>query len=585
MGLNLSNLFSYHNNSTNAETKGSGAVVHTDTSEAARNYRMASQVLSLTAGSNITGEVVSVNGKEIQIALGNDMVLSARMEKNMDIVLGQLLTFEVQSAGADQIALRPLLTNMATDQTMLKALTAASLPITDQTTGMVSNMMQEGMSIDKNTLLSMYRQILDNPEVAGETIVLMNRLHLETTPANIEQFSAYKNFEHQLVNGIETIASEFEKMINSLLLNGKTEEALQLTQKFVTLLQGGEVAPVVAESTSLQELALMEEDVFIQKNITLEDGELMLQNAKTSLQENAAMPVGAEAIQQTTKELISLLEEFPLDNKVLQELKDAPVNTRQLLQMTDTLLQEALSNKTIPEQDLQAFKQELQKIIQDLFSSKDFSKIIKTEIAQEWLLKPEEIGKEGKITEFYKSLQEQNAKLLDLLSSVAKEQPDLYKAVVNVQNNVEFMNQLNQAFTYVQLPLKMSQQNVHGELYVYTNKKNLAENDGNVSAFLHLDMEHVGPVDVYVAMQNQNVKTKFYLQNDEMIQFIGEHIHLLNERLESRGYTMNSEILNRKSLAKTNSGDEKPQSAFEQILNSEGERVVMLSKKSFDVRA
>ena len=584
MGLNLSNLFSYNNNSTNAETKGSGAVVHTDTSEAARNYKMASHVLSLTAGSNITGEVVSVNGKEIQIALGNDMVLSARMEKNMDIVLGQLLTFEVQSAGADQIALRPLLTNMATDQTMLKALTAASLPITDQTTGMVSNMMQEGMSIDKNTLLSMYRQILDNPEVAGETIVLMNRLHLETTPANIEQFSAYKNFEHQLVNGIETIASEFEKMINSLLLNGKTEEALQLTQKFVTLLQGGEVAPVVAESASVQDLALME-DVFIQKNITLEDGELMLQNAKTSLQENAVMPVGAEAIQQTTKELISLLEEFPLDNKVLQELKDAPVNTRQLLQMTDTLLQKALSNKTIPEQDLQAFKQELQKIIQDLFSSKDFSKIIKAEIAQEWLLKPEEIGKEGKITEFYKSLQEQNAKLLDLLSSVAKEQPDLYKAVVNVQNNVEFMNQLNQAFTYVQLPLKMSQQNVHGELYVYTNKKNLAENDGNVSAFLHLDMEHVGPVDVYVAMQNQNVKTKFYLQNDEMIQFIGEHIHLLNERLESRGYTMNSEILNRKSLAKTNSGDEKPQSAFEQILNSEGERVVMLSKKSFDVRA
>ena len=50
-----------------------------------------------------------------------------------------------------------------------------------------------------------------------------------------------------------------------------------------------------------------------------------------------------------------------------------------------------------------------------------------------------------------------------------------------------------------------------GELYVYTNKKNLADNDGNVSAFLHLDMDHLGPVDVYVAMQQQKVIMPYLL--------------------------------------------------------------------------
>ena len=40
--------------------------------------------------------------------------------------------------------------------------------------------------------------------------------------------------------------------------------------------------------------------------------------------------------------------------------------------------------------------------------------------------------------------------------------------------------------------------------------------DGNVSALLHLDMENLGPMDVYVAMQNNRVNTHFYMQDDDM---------------------------------------------------------------------
>ena len=45
-------------------------------------------------------------------------------------------------------------------------------------------------------------------------------------------------------------------------------------------------------------------------------------------------------------------------------------------------------------------------------------------------------------------------------------------------------NQLNQAYTYVQVPLKMSCQNANGELYVYTNKKNLRDPDAELSAYI-----------------------------------------------------------------------------------------------------
>ena len=47
----------------------------------------------------------------------------------------------------------------------------------------------------------------------------------------------------------------------------------------------------------------------------------------------------------------------------------------------------------------------------------------------------------------------------------------LQKAVADVRGNIEFMNQIDQIYNFVQLPLKMNGQNVNSELYVYTNKR------------------------------------------------------------------------------------------------------------------
>ena len=43
----------------------------------------------------------------------------------------------------------------------------------------------------------------------------------------------------------------------------------------------------------------------------------------------------------------------------------------------------------------------------------------------------------------------------------------------NISDNVQFMNELNQVATYVQLPLLINNKSAHGDLYVYTNKNNM----------------------------------------------------------------------------------------------------------------
>ena len=106
------------------------------------------------------------------------------------------------------------------------------------------------------------------------------------------------------------------------------------------------------------------------------------------------------------------------------------------------------------------------------------------------------------------------------------------------------MNQINEAYTYVQIPLKMNGQNASGELYVYTNKKNMNDPDKELSAFLHLDLDNLGATDVSVKMLHKEVTTNFYLENDESFDLVKQFLPMLDEKLKSKGYNSKINVIN-----------------------------------------
>ena len=171
--------------------------------------------------------------------------------------------------------------------------------------------------------------------------------------------------------------------------------------------------------------------------------------------------------------------------------------------------------------------------------------------------------------------------LAESLEQTGQQQSTVYKATVNMNQNLDFLQQLNQMYTYVQLPVKLQHSEAHGDLYVYTNKRHLAARDGQISALLHLDMEHLGPVDVYVAMQNERLNTNFYLRDDEMLDFINEHMEMLTQRLENRGYHCNFELTVR---SREEQAEEQKQSSanIDSLLVREAK--VPIAMYSFDVR-
>ena len=162
---------------------------------------------------------------------------------------------------------------------------------------------------------------------------------------------------------------------------------------------------------------------------------------------------------------------------------------------------------------------------------------------------------------------------MSILQTVKADSP-IFRSVQNIRENVEFMNQLNQMFAYVQIPLKMQGKEATGELFVYTNKKSLAKKDGAVSALLHLDMEYLGSVDVHVTLVDQKVSTKFYLKDDSALDLIASNIEILNQRLEKRGYSMDAQFLNK----------DDDRTVMDEILD-QNKGASILAGYSFDARA
>ena len=210
-----------------------------------------------------------------------------------------------------------------------------------------------------------------------------------------------------------------------------------------------------------------------------------------------------------------------------------------------------------------------------LFASKEFGAILKNRAEKQWLLEPQQLKEASKVSDLYERLDHQMKQMENVMKAAGVTQNSFVQTAADIRSNVEFMNQINQVYTYVQLPLKLSGQNASGDLYVYTNKKNLNDPEAELTAFLHLDLDHLGSTDVSIRMKDKNVKTNFYIADDASYDLIEKHLPVLEKRLAQKGY--------RCSI--TMSKEEKKVEFVEDFLQHDMPQAGTVHRYSFDVRA
>ena len=174
---------------------------------------------------------------------------------------------------------------------------------------------------------------------------------------------------------------------------------------------------------------------------------------------------------------------------------------------------------------------------QAILSDKNYKKVLSNAISKQWFLKPAEVGEEQKVSNLYEKLNRQMKMISEQTANLNPAgKNNIMQLATNTSSNMDFMNHVNQQYAYVQIPVHINGEDKQSDLYVFSNKKNLSDKDGEIKALLHLDMDALGAVDAFMKLQDTKLDTKFTLDNDLSYKLFEDHISELTTRLEAKGY-------------------------------------------------
>lgn len=591
--------------------------------------KVVSTLEELSSGSVFEGTVSSVKNGKVTLALSDGQTITARLSGKVPLSQGTPMFFQVKSNDGATIEIKPYTgAGSGGNPILTNALTEGTVPVTERNLAMVDAMMKEQMPIDKQSLLNMARIANMNPGVNITTVVSMTKLGIPVSPEMAAQFENYMTDEHAILQEMDQAMNELADLAGSK--NLTPDQAVQVNQKIVTILLPEQTVtgtPVNAEGqieTGGQTTAegqivtggqTTAEGQIVTGGQTTAEGQILTDGrlgAEEQIVNGEQTTTAGQAVREGTggQALGEVLsdQQFSSLGKLLQNIPSLVESTKLFPEameqdifidtledesvaqnlMTEDVAWKAADGKTALDKNLTVsdFLRTVSQLlsenngaasqsIQKLFGSDAYKSLLRNVMEQQWLIQPEALKQEKKISQLYEKLEQQMRQVEDALKEAGVTKTRFPETAAEVRGNIEFMNQLNQAYTYVQVPLKMSGQNANGELYVYTNKKNLRDPDAELSAFLHLDLEHLGSADVSVKMQHRNVKTNFYMADDASYDLVEKYLPVLEQKLKDKGY----------QCTITMTKEEKKVSFGDDFLRKDMPQTGTLHRYSFDVRA
>lgn len=591
--------------------------------------KVVSTLEELSSGSVFEGTVSSVKNGKVTLALSDGQTITARLSGKVPLSQGTPMFFQVKSNDGVTIEIKPYTgAGSGGNPILTNALTEGTVPVTERNLAMVDAMMKEQMPIDKQSLLNMARIANMNPGVNITTVVSMTKLGIPVSPEMAAQFENYMTDEHAILQEMDQAMNELADLAGSK--NLTPDQAVQMNQKIVTILLPEQTvtgAQVNAEGQIVTGGQITAEGQIVTGGQTTAEGQIVtggqttaegqiLTDGRLGAEEQTvngeqtttagqavregtgSQAIGEVLSEQQFSSLGRLLQNIPSlveSTKLFPEAmeQDIFIDTLEDESVAQNLMIEdaawkAADGKTALDKNLTVsdFLRTVSQIlsenngmasqsIQKLFGSDAYKSLLRNVMEQQWLIQPEALKQEKKISQLYEKLEQQMRQVEDALKEAGVTKTRFPETAAEVRGNIEFMNQLNQAYTYVQVPLKMSGQNANGELYVYTNKKNLRDPDAELSAFLHLDLEHLGSTDVSVKMQHRNVKTNFYMADDASYDLVEKYLPVLEQKLKDKGY----------QCTITMTKEEKKVSFGDDFLRKDMPQTGTLHRYSFDVRA
>ena len=516
-----------YSNISNMLSQIAGQSVYTGKNASVAAEKQAAEALlkNLMPGQIFSGEITDIRGSYVTITLQSMQNIQARLAEQFEFLIGQKALFQVKDNQNNQLLIHPIEVHAAQSGELLvaeRALTAAGIQMTEKTLELVRNLMKEGQPIDRQNILMYMRQLAKYPQADSMDLIALHKHQLPVNGENVSQMANYRQLRHSLLRDMGELKQKLSDTFCGMAAQSP-EQAQAFAKSVVTALMPEETVQKAHKDAAPKVPAAQE----------TADSDILKKAA--SLQNSGEQSEKAEQIPHTER----------------KPEQSAWIRLSELIRDSSVLSSKEGIGKAV--------------------------KLLKDTLDESFLLKPEEVADKERVKEHYRGMREKGEALRELFQSLGKEAAPLEKPAQSMTQNLKFMQSLNEAFSYIQLPLKMANQEAHGDLYVYTKRKAKGKEQEGLSAFLHLDMEHLGAVDVLVRLDGSRIGTNFTLETEELLDFVEQHIELLTARLEKKGYQCSTQVLLKKA--------DEPGQSFEERLTGETAATGDIRRFSFDVRA
>lgn len=464
---------------------------------------------SLADGDTFSANITDVSGEQVTITLDGGQSFTASLLNSTAYNIGDRADFVIQDNKGENIVLKAVTMQATALETAMinKSLKAAGIMPTLRNREMVLELMRNGMPIGRDALLDMVKELSSHSNAGIGGIIALKRMGIEVTDDSLKSYQNYKEYNGAMQRDIAALGEKLFESVDS----GKA------LSDVVKLLVGDEL---------------------LTGNGTVED------NSKESTKTGAQtqQPVGTQADEKADIAQKNLMSD--VKNMVAGMVDNYNAATGRSLKLSYEFLNTDNLARFMNEFARMAEEFEMEPLLKNklhgVLKGDKASRLLNELVRDTFSMKMTDVADS-------ESVKEHIAKTLDKLSSVSEyaasnQSAELSNVASRMSNNMEFLNSMNQFMAAVQVPIKNIGEHGEGELYVYRRNKQKCGEDDTVKAFLHLDMEHLGALDIYVTLKGSSVATNFKVEDESVLDFLETNMEQLTRKLAEDGYNVTASI-------------------------------------------
>lgn len=496
------------------------------------NASVITDVLSrLAAGDIIRARVIEIAAGELSLKLGDGTLFKAATMTPIDVKPGDTVDFIIKSNVNNQIIMETVKNEVneknstETAALLMKELSDIGIKPDSRALEIASQIISKGISLDKAS----YDKVL-------------------------ESISRFRNLSpEKAAYLISKNIIPAEKSISSL--NQIVEQKLKLGAEIENLFK--EISDIKDEETKgliARRLSLAEtEGQSNEKSLNASD----LKSGKDSFRTN--IPV-SDIVDREFEVLNKDVKALELKQKIMDAINNDPKNTNtpeKLLEIIKSVSGELKDLTSIDKGKIDSVLQNIINRIKEQSESKEKllngaenkagRDMIKGAEKDDFSSSLEKLfikHNTGTIKEDIKSTYREMYEKLEiikntLINSNIENKESLLLKVDNLQNNIKFINEINNHAAYIQIPLNIFDKHASGELYVLKREAAKKRIDPqNSTLFISLNTPNLGQVDSLISVYRKNISLNMRVESDEIIGYLKENYRELYNGLAKKGYKL-----------------------------------------------